>query len=119
MAILGIGPWGSLAGAALFWLIGDTLGVSFSPGEGAYFPEGWPVLWLLLGLTLGFAASSYAALRLMERSPRVLGGIVTVFALLSVAATIADSSGWDTLAIWIPGLLLAVVVVCWGRWRRD
>lgn len=116
-AVLGVGPWGSLAGGALFWLIGEAVGVTFAdPGLMNF--RFWPLMWLLLGLTVGFAAGAYLALRLVQRSPRALGGILALWAVLTLSATVADSSGWDGLYIWLPGLLLGFAVVR-HRLRRS
>jgi len=116
-AVLGIGPWGALAGAALFWLAGEAAGVTFAD-PGLLNLRFWPSMWLLLGLTVGFAAGAYLALRLAQRSPKVLGGILVLWTALTLTATLADSSGWDWLYIWVPGLLLATAVV-WRRSRRT
>ncbi len=109
-AVLGVGPWGSIAGAGLFWLAGEAVGVTYAD-PGLFSLRFWPGMWLLLGLTLGFAAGAYLALRLVQRSPRVLGSIVVLWAALMLAITLADSSGWDGLYIWVPGALLAALVV--------
>lgn len=115
-AVLGVGPWGSLAGAGLVWLIGDALGVTFAD-PGLLSLRLWPSMWLLLGLTVGFATGACLALRLVQRSPEVLGGILVLWAGLTVAAMVADASGWDWLYLWAPGLVLATAVV-WRRPRR-
>jgi len=115
-AVIGVGPWGALAGAALFWLAGEAVGVTFAD-PGLLNFRFWPAMWLLLGFTVGFAAGAYFALRVVERSPKVLGGLVVVWAAITLTATVADSSGWDWLYFWVPGLLLAAAVV-WRRSRR-
>lgn len=109
-AVLGVGPWGSLAGGALFWLAGDAVGVTYAD-PGLFNFRFWPFMWLLLGVTVGFAAGSHLALRLVQRSPRALGSIVVLWALLMLSVTLADFSGWDGLYFWVPGALLAVAVV--------
>jgi len=116
-AVLGVGPWGSLAGAALVWLAGEAIGVTWAD-PGLFNIRFWPGLFLLLGLTVGFAAGAYLALRLVQRSPKALGGILVLWTALTLTATLADSSGWDGLYIWVPGLLLAIAVV-WRRARRT
>lgn len=109
-AVLGVGPWGALAGAALVWVVGDSAGVTFAdPGLLAF--RFWPAMWLLLGLSVGFAVGAYLALRLVERSPRALGGLLVLWAALTVTASLADPSGWDWLVVWVPGLLLSTAVV--------
>jgi hypothetical protein len=109
-AVIGAGPWGGLAGATLFWLAGRAVGVTFAD-PGLLNFRFWPFMWLLLGLTLGFAASAHLALRLVQRSPRVLGGILVLWAVLMLSITLADSSGWDWLYVWVPGAVLAAAVV--------
>ena len=109
-AVLGVGPWGALAGAALFWFLGDAVGVTFAD-PGLFSFRFWPFLWLLVGLACGFAAGSCAALRLVERSPKAVGVVVVALAGLTVATTLVDPGGWDWLYLWVPGLLAAVVVV--------
>lgn len=116
-AVLGVGPWGALLGAALFWLAGEAVGVTFAD-PGLFNVRFWPFMWLLLGFTVGFAAGAYLALRLAQRSPKVLGGILVLWTALTLTAMLADSSGWDSLYFWVPGLLLATAVV-WRRSRRT
>lgn len=94
----------------MFWVTGEALGVTFAD-PGLFNFRFWPFMWLLLGLTLGFAAAAYGALRLVQRSPKALGGLLVVWATLTVAATLAEPSGWDGLYFWVPGLVLAAAVV--------
>ena len=117
-AVLGVGPWGGIAGAALFLLAGEAVGVTFSdPGFFNY--RTGPFLWLLLGLTLGWAVAAYVTFGLVERSPRLLGVPVAAFAGLSIAPTLLDPSGWDWLYLALPGIALAAVVVWLRSRRRD
>lgn len=109
-AVLGVGPWSALAGAALFWLGGRAVGVTYAD-DGLLNFRFWPFMWLLLGLTVGFAVGAYLALRLVERSPKALGGLVVLWTAASVGAAVADASGLDWLYVWIPGLLLAAAIV--------
>lgn len=109
-AIVGVGPWGALAGGALFWLAGEVVGVTYAD-PGMFNVRFWPFLWVLLGFVIGFAASAYLALRLAQRSPRVLGGILVLWAALMAWLMLADSTGWDSLYVWVPGALLAIPVV--------
>lgn len=116
-AVLGVGPWGGLAGAALFWLVGEAAGVTFAD-PGILNFRTWPFLWLVLGFALGWAAVAYATLRLVERSPRLLGVLVVAFAGLSLAPTVFDPSSWDSLYLASPGLAVAATAV-WLRVRRT
>ena len=109
-AVLGVGPWGALAGAALFWLAGESVGVTFTD-PGLFSFRFWPFMWLLLGFALGWTAAAYATLRLVERSPRLLGVFVVVFACLSLAPTVFEPSRWDGLYLALPGVPLAAAVV--------
>jgi hypothetical protein len=116
-AVLGAGPWGALAGAALFWVMGEAVGVTFAdPG---LFPQFRPLpfLWLLLGFSAGFVAAAYGALRLVQRWPRVLGAALVAWTGLTVAATLSEPSGWDWLYVYLPGLVPAAGIV-WLRTRR-
>ena len=111
--VVGIGPWGGLAGGALFWGIADGLGAPHSI-------ESWG-LWLAsAGFTLGYGLSSYVAFRLVRRSPRLLGGLVAVIAVLVALSMAADTSGWDVLYLFVPGIVLAVALMWWaGRAKRG
>jgi hypothetical protein len=72
----------------------------------------------LVGFTLGYAASCYLAFRLVQRSPRVVGGAVVFIAVLVALSLLADSSGWDWLYLWVPGVLLGVAAIWFARRTR-
>jgi hypothetical protein len=82
IAVVGVGPWGALAGGALFWLGADLAGAPHDI-------ESWG-LWVALGgAVVGFVASSYRAMRAMDRYPRAATAVVAVAAALVVVSSVA------------------------------
>lgn len=107
--IIGVGPWGGLALGAAFGGIAIALGAPRSY-------DSWGLGVGMLGFMIGWPISSILAMRLVDRSPRALGGAVVLWAVLVGAASVADSSGWDTLLVFFaPAAVLAVLAM--RRWR--
>lgn len=98
------------------WLVGDTTGVTFTDSGWMNF-RFWPLMALLLGVTVGFAAGALLALHVVQRSPRLVGGVVVGVAALTTVALVADTSGWDWLYFFVPGFV-AAVGLAWLRTRR-
>lgn len=102
--MIGVGPWGGLAGGAVFGVVAIALGAPRSL-------ESWAIWFALVGFTLGYGATSYVAYRIVRRSPRVAGGAVVLVAVLVAISVAADSSGWDWLYLFVPGAVLAGLLV--------
>ena len=79
--VVGIGPWGGLAGGALFGLAAIGLGAERSI-------ESWGIWLALVGFVLGFVASCYLGFRLVQRWPRAAGGVVVLSAVLVVVSSL-------------------------------
>jgi hypothetical protein len=108
--VVGVGPWGGLAGGWLFGAIAIALGAPRSV-------ESWGLWAALVGFTLGFGASSYGVMRLVDRWPRTLGLAAGVLATLAVVTTLAEPYGWDWLYLMLPGAALAALAVRYARRR--
>lgn len=111
--LIGIGPWGALAGFMAFGFGAVALGA----------PQGldsWSLAAGLLGALLGYPVSCWIGLRLVRRRPRGFGTVVAGLAGLAVASTLAGpSGGWDDAALYFgPGLVLASALTAWSLRRR-
>lgn len=68
--------------------------------------DSWGFGLFLIGFVIGWPIASVLAMGLVERSPRALGGVVVVWAIVVGAAMVADRSGWDTrLVLFAPAAL--------------
>jgi len=112
-AVIGVGPWGALAGLFLFLQIAIWMGAPRTF-------DSWG-LWLgLVGMTLGFALSSWGAVWLVRRSPRVCGAVAIIAALLVIASSLADPlNSVESLYLFGPGAVLAVAVLLIARRRKS
>src|SRR3954470_1677898 len=83
-AVVGIGPWGAVAGLFVFAWTAIGLGAPRSF-------DSWALWFGLLGMTLGFAFSSWGAVWLVRGSPRACGAVALAAAALVVASSVAAS----------------------------